>query len=299
MIVILRQVSILYLFLAIGWLFGKKDSRLASHAQILSFLMVNLFLPCKVVLNLSENFTRQDLKEQWIVLVFSLVLVVALHFLSKLIARFLGKEDYERTVYEYSLVISNSGYMGYALIESVFGGEVLSDMIIYCVPFSFYTYTVGFLKLSGSKIQIKKLLNPMTAALVIGVVLGVAGISLPDVLLSVMSTSSACSGPISMLLVGLVLSSFPLSEIFSQARDYALIAVRLVILPLAFFLLCKLPPLQGLFPSAVFVAAMPTGLNPIVFAKNAGKSPLIGARLGFLSHLFSIVTLPIWLSLAS
>jgi predicted permease len=55
--------------------------------------------------------------------------------------------------------------------------------------------------------------------------------------------------------------------------------------------------LNEVLQSALFVTAMPTGLNTIVFAQNTGNPSEIGARLAFLSHLFSCATIPLWLSL--
>ena len=49
--------------------------------------------------------------------------------------------------------------------------------------------------------------------------------------------------------------------------------------------------------TALVNGAVPTGLNTIIFAKNAGQSPNMGARFAFISHLSSLLTLPFWLSL--
>jgi hypothetical protein len=100
------------------------------------------------------------------------LLLILLHFLSIILSKFIGKTNYEKKVYEYSLTISNYAYMGYALMESVFGAEALADMIFFCIPFAIYTYTVGYLKLTQNKISIKRLINPMTVAIFLGIFFG-------------------------------------------------------------------------------------------------------------------------------
>ncbi len=297
MSIILQQVFILYIFLFLGWLLGKSGKLNSSHTPILSVLMVNIFLPCKIFSSLSKNFSFSYLTVKWKMLIFSISLLVLLHFLSIILAKFIGKTNYEKKVYEYSLTISNYAYVGYVLMESVFGSEALADMIFFCIPFAIYTYTVGYLKLTQNKISIKRLLNPMTIAIFLGIFFGLLGIGLPAFVQNVITSSSACSGPISMLLTGVVLSSFKLRNLFGQVSDYIIITFRLVLIPSTVFFLCKLLGLNEVLRSALFVTAMPTGLNTIVFAQNTNNPSEIGARLAFLSHLFSCVTLPIWLSL--
>jgi predicted permease len=283
--------------LLLGWLLGKNGKLKYSHTPILSALMVNIFLPCKIFSSLSKNFSLSYLTVKWKTLVFSVSLLILLHFLSIILAKLIGKTSYEKKVYEYSLTISNYAYMGYALMESVFGGEALADMIFFCIPFAIYTYTVGYLKLTQKKVGIKQLVTPSTVAIFFGILFGVLNLKIPDVIQNVIASSSACTGPISMLLTGVVLSSFALKDLFGKARDYLIIAFRLVLIPATVFLVCTLLDLKAVLLPALFVTSMPTGLNTIVFAQSTGKPPEIGARLAFLSHLLSCATLPLWLSL--
>jgi len=170
-------------------------------------------------------------------------------------------------------------------------------MVFFCIPFAIYTYTVGYLKLTQSKTSIKRLCNPMTVAILLGMIFGVIGVNLPDFIGQVVVSSSACAGPVSMLLTGVVLSSFAVRNLFCQLRDYIIIALRLILIPLSVFSVCKLSGLNDVMMPALFMTAMPTGLNTIVFAQNTGNPPEIGARLAFLFHFFSLATLPLWLSL--
>ena len=57
MSLILQQLIVLYVFLSLGWLFGTKKPALREQTGLLSFLLVNLLLPCKVFLSFSTNFT--------------------------------------------------------------------------------------------------------------------------------------------------------------------------------------------------------------------------------------------------
>lgn len=297
MLIILQQLLILYIFLCLGWFFGKVKKGLTDQSGMISFLLVNLFLPCKVFGNFSANFTIPYISENYKTVLVSLGMLVLLHFLAKLPAHFLKKDHYEKQVYEYSITISNYAYLGYALIENVFGSQALTNMLVFCIPFSLYTYTVGYIKLTGAGNPFKRLLNPMTGAMIIGIVCGLTGLQLPEFLTKAVSSAASCLGPMSMLLTGLVLSTFALKDLLCNVQAYILVAIRLIGIPGLIFLLFKGLRLDFALPYALMMTAMPTGLNTIIFAKNAGQSPNMGARFAFISHLSSLLTLPFWLSL--
>ncbi len=292
MSVVFENLFIFYAFLLAGFLFGKKEPKLQQHTSVLSFLLCNLLLPCKLFANFSKNFTVSYIKSGYKLILAGIVLIVFLHFLSKLLTHFITKNKYEKKVYEYSLTISNYSYLGYALIEGVFGEAMLTDMIAFCIFFAAYSYTVGYTKLTGEW-SAKKLCNPMFISVLLGMIVGLSGLKLPEFFGSVFALASSSVAPLSMLLTGIALSAFSLKEILKNGKAYIVVALRLVVIPLIVFLLCKGLRLDYFLPLCLIVSSMPTGLNSIVFAEKAGESPIYGARLAFLSHLFSIITFPL------
>lgn len=297
MSVIVQQLFVLYAFLLCGWGFGKKKPALISQTGVLSFLVVNLFYPGKVFAAFAKNFTVEYLCNNYTNILIALGLLVFLHFLAKLPARSLKRDDFEKQVYEYSITISNYAYMGYALVESVFGTQAMTDLILFCMPFSMYTYTVGYMKLTGGRFEPKRLVNPLTGALVLGMAVGLSGLQMPQMVSQFLSICGAGVGPLGMLMTGLTLSTFSFRELAGDIRAYILVVLRLVAIPGIVYALFRLCGFAAALPSAVMMAAMPTGLNTIVFPKSVGRSPALGARMAFISHLLSLLTLPFWLSL--
>ena len=295
MFLVFKQLFILYIFLFAGWVIGKRKK--AVSGDILSVLIVNLLLPCKIFNTFANNFTVADFKEKYIFLpvsaVLLLILVIAAYFASKLIT----KHPYERKVYRYSFAISNYAYLGYALIEGVFGEEMLSNFIFFAIPFIIYTYTAGYAMLTGGKKPLKRLLNPITIAIVLGMICGMTSVKIPDVISSVTSMASACVGPLSMLLTGITLAAFSLKELFKNKQAYIFCGLRLILFPAVAYGVCTLFGLDALLPFILIITVMPCGLNTIVFPKLVGEDCKPGARLALISHLLSLITLPLWLSL--
>ena len=297
MSIIIQQLLVLYIFLLLGFFFGKWKREQQNRMGILSFLLVNLFLPAKVFNTFSKNFTKSYITENGKTIIVSVSLLLFLVVFSLLIAKLLTKDKYEQKVYRYSLTLANYAYMGYALCESIFGESGLTDLILFCIPFAIYTYTFGYAMLTGNGKTLKKLLNPMTGAIILGIVFGLTGLELPNVLTSVLSSSSACVAPLSMLLVGITLSAFRVRELVCDIKAYILVAIRLLVIPATVFGLCKLFSLDFVIMPAVMMSCMPCGLNTIVFPKLINEDCLTGAKLAMLSHLFSVATIPLWLTL--
>lgn len=293
---VFKQLLILYIFLFAGWLIGKIKKDKASHSDILSILLVNIFLPCKVFSTFAKNVTVTYIKERYYLLLASLALLVILAAVAHFLPKLLTKREYERKVYAYSVPITNYAYLGYALIGSVFGDAVLSDFMLFAIPFSFYTYTVGYSMLTGGKISFKKLINPITVAIVLGMATGLSGLKMPQVISSAVSSASSCVGPLSMVLAGMTLSSFTMRELLTDKIAYIFSAVRLVVIPALVFLICRGARLESIMPMMLIITCMPCGLNTIVFPKLIGEDCKPGARLALITHILSMLTLPFWLS---
>jgi len=296
--IVFGQLIVLYIFFFVGWLLGKTKKGLGDNAGVISTLLVNVFLPCKLFKSFSTNVTLSFLKERYFFPLAALVLLAVLVGLGFLISRLLTKNEYERRVYTYSIPISNYAYLGYALIEAVFGESVLAEFMLFVIPFVIFTYTVGYLLLVGGKENpLKKLLNPIVIAIVLGVIAGLTEIPMPDLITTAVSSASACVGPLSMLITGITLSGFAFKELLTDVRAYIFSALRLIVLPAMAYLVCRLFKLDSIMPMVLIVTCMPCGLNPIVFPKLIGEDCKPGARLALITHVLSLITLPIWLSL--
>lgn len=297
LLTILQQLFVLYAFILMGWFFGRRKPNLVSASTVLSYVAANLFLPCKVLRSFANNFTVDYIRNNYMVLLFSLGFLLLFVLIALVISKPLTKNLYEQRVYRYSFAICNYAYMGYVLAEEFWGPTGLTGMTLFCIPFSIYTYSFGYMLLTGATNSYKKLINPMTICILVGCVLGLSGFQMPTMVDKFLSTASSCAGPVAMLLTGLSLSAFNVKELLSHKTTYIVCGVRLIGIPLLAFILCKLLPLDSVFPYVMLMTCMPCGLNPIIFPKLIGEDVTIGARLAFISHLFSVATLPVWLSL--
>ena len=297
MLTILQQVLILFIFAVAGYVLCKAGLADASHAKLLATIEVYIFLPCTVFKTFSANFTRQYIKEKYVLILISAVALAAIIALSYLVSRLLTKHPYTQNVYQYSMTVPNAGYMGYALAQSLFGDAVMLSVMVFALPVSFYTYTMGFCMLTKRKFSLRLLIHPVILAMVAGCIVGLGGITLPYLATDILGRASACMAPISMILTGMTISQFRLRDLLTDKKTYIVSTMRLLVIPVAVALVLKLIGNAEAVLCSLMVFAMPCGLNTIVFPKLVGEDCQSGASLACISTTASIFTIPLCLTL--
>lgn len=293
-----EQLGLLLAFMSVGFFFGKVGLLDHSHAKALSVTCVYLFLPCTIFNSFSKNFTPDNLSVYTPLLLGSAVILLILYFLAHYASALFVRQGYERKIYLYSMLVPCYGYVGYAMAEELFGSVGLLEFIIFSLPVSLFTYTIGFSMLTNQPVRLKKLLNPVNGAVILGILAGLFSIKLPGVANLFLSKSAACMAPVSMLLAGLTVSEFDFKALLLNKKSYVMCAVRLLVIPLAiFFVLRTVTENTVLIRTALLFYAMPCGMNTIVFPKLVDEDCSIGASLALLSNLLSMLTIPLCLSL--
>ena len=298
----LTNVIKMLLFIGVGYILSHTGRFPKDASKSFSTLATMLLLPAYNIKNLSQNFTVDKVGEKLVILGFGILCVVAVLFLARLLAKWLGKSDLEYRTLVYAYTIPNYAYFGYPLMEAVFGSAFLADVMVFTLPFSIVTNTYGYwIMTRGSKITAKKLLTtPVVWAPFIGIFLGLTQLQLPDIVMNLISTSASCMSPISMLLVGFALGNTSLLKLFSGGRAYFLSAIRMVLIPLIFFVILFPLGVRGdflLIP--LLVMAMPIGVNTVVFPESCGEDATDNARLLCISYIMALAFLPLVFSLIS
>ena len=291
----LTQVLSLFAIIIIGYILYKADVVPKNTDTVLSRLLSLVMLPALCFKTLISNLTADVISYKWPFLVFGLAAVSFSYIIAILLSRIFTRDKYQRHIYVYSFTIANLGYMGYTLIGSVFGSEMLANMLIFAVPFNIFIYTIGYSTLRGyEKVTLKSLVNPVCIALLLGAVIGLTGIKLPAFVVDVADTLGDCMGPTAMLVTGFVIAQYKPLDLLKNYRIYIASVLRLIVLPTVIVLLFKL---CGASKEIIIVAlgstAMPLGLNTVVFPASCGKDTTTGASMALISNVMGVITIPL------
>ena len=293
-----EQLALLITFVLIGFFFGRKAIISPAHAKALSAAGVYLFLPCTIFNSFSKSFTTQNLRLYTPLFIGSLIILLVLLVFSRFASRRLTQNSYERSVFFYSLIVPNYGHMGYAMAEGLFGSEGLLYLILFSLPVSLFTYTVGYSMLTKRPLNLKKLYNPVTMSLLLGILFGLSGLKLPALATTFLSKSAACMAPTGMLLAGLTISEYNLKSMLLNRKAYVVCLLRLVVIPVLLALALRAVTDNAiLIQTAVLFYSMPCGLNTIIFPKLVGEDCSAGASLALLSNLLSMASIPLCMML--
>lgn len=288
---VFEQIAILLLFVAVGYILGKTGTVKHEHSKALSTLLVYVFLPCNVLKTFITRFNIGFISANWNTLVISSAIVIVFAVASYFIPKLVTKDKYEKSVFEYSLVVPNSGYMGIALAESIFDSAV--GLMTMALPLQIYIYTYGYAILTKQGLNFKKLINPVLIATALGMVLGLVELPLPEFAESILNSASSCMAPISMILTGLVISEFKIRDIALNPRIYPIIAIRLLVMPIAVGLVLSRFFDASTVAVAVLLYSLPCGMNTVVFPKLVGEDCRSGAGISLVSTLLSALTVPL------
>jgi predicted permease len=293
-----NQVLVLALLMAIGWV--ARAAKAIDDAAIDKFsgFVINVTLPALIVSSLQKPFTGELLRDSALVLGLSF----AVYGLSFAFAAFLpelfGVEKRSRGVYRVAVVFSNVGFMGFPVVETIFGQDALFLLAVYNVPFNLLAFSVGAWLIArdgGSRVGLnwKMFVNVNVVATVVGFVLFLFSIKFPAALGKTLKLTGDVTTPLSMIAIGAILGRMKLHAVLGHWRVWIFSAVRLVALPAVIYAALYFAGVRGLLLALPpLVAAMPIAANASILA-TVYKGDLESASLlVFLSTLLSVVTIP-------
>ncbi len=301
----LSQVSIFLVYILLGYFLSKAKVIDRSASKVLSKLLTMVFLPCYLVVNLVQHASIENITTYFALILAGLIFIVVAYFICNPIAKKLGKSKLEKNCYLYMIIIGNFGYLGYPLVETVFGAEANIQFILFCLPISIIIHSYGYILLTDDgkrNYNFSTFISPPIMAVIIGFVLGLLPITMPRIVLDLLTPAKACMSPIAMIMAGIVLSSFSVKELFSSIKAYVTSLITLILIPLFFggitYALCRFLPI----PKEVFImvasfCALPAGMNVVVFPESVGHDGSTGARTSFCAYILSVVTLPLMFNL--
>lgn len=200
--------------------------------------------------------------------------------------------------------INNYGYFALAVGAALFGygSPVIGLTLVHTVGGEAAIWTIGIFVLAGLSIREgwKKLINGPVIALVLGLVLNLAGLreSIPGFILEIIHRCALCGLTIGIILIGCTIHEYlirPATLYHARVTPIACL-LRLGVFPLFYLVAAKyLPFTTDMKHVLVIQAAMPAGMFPIAIAKHYNGQPLTAAQVVIGTTLIGIATIPLWI----
>lgn len=300
---VLAKMAMLVLLMLVGYLCAKLHITGPEFNQRVNPIVINVLLPTTIinsVINVETTLSGAVILEYIGVMTLMLLILLVISFLTPKLMR-VGDES---GVLFSVLAFPNNAFVGFPVVQAVFGTQAVFYASLSNIPFNIILYTIGTTQLRSSgekqKFNWRQLLTTPLIATFIAVPLFLTHLHIPTVIADTFSTLSAATTPMSMIVIGTSLGGIPLKKAFGSWRVYAASFVRLLVCPIVVWALLKLfiadPMLLGI---AVLLAACPTAMIIAVLCLQYGKDETLASEVIFMSTVFSAATIPllIWLLL--
>lgn len=227
-ILLAKQILVLFLMMGCGFALVKAGLLRAAESRTLSVVTIYLILPC-VILNAFQIEDTPEIRSGFLLAVAAAVAIHMLLFALCAVCRGLHLAPVEKA----SLIYSNAGNLIIPLVTAVLGGEwVIYASAFLCVQMVML-WTHGQSLMQGrTVVNWRKLLsNGNLLAIAVGLVLFFLQIRLPSVIDSTLSSFSAAIGPVSMVMIGMLLADVDWRKVLSGRRVYGILMLKMIVFP--------------------------------------------------------------------
>jgi len=297
------QTFALALLIAAGFAAGKLGYLDERASRGLSKFLVNFIIPALVVSSMQRPFTIELRDEALRALAVSLCVYAASFPLAFLYVKAIRAKAGARGAHAFGAVFSNVAFMGFPVMEALYGRDSLFALSVYNIPFQILAFSVGPYLLtrsagSASRLRTSSFATPSAIAAILGFALFAGGVTLPPVLMRPLELLGEVTTPLSMALIGAILSRARLGRLARDPRLYATAAYRLLAFPLAVYAALSAIGFGGReLAMPVLIAAMPVAANSAILAEAYGGDAETASALVFVSTLASLLTIPLIASL--
>ena len=266
-ILLAEQIVELFLMILMGYVIVKLGLVTDDDSKILSKIVLYIVIPCVMINAFQIDYTPDKIQGMLLALVASVVLQVSL-----LIAVWMmGKE------------------------WVVFGCVFMAVQLIFMWTHGKYIIS------SGDRIDWRKIvLNINMIAIFIGAVLFLLKIHLPEIVDGTLHAVGSTIGPVSMIVIGMLIAGMNLRDIFTNRRVYAVTFLRLLLVPVLALIILKISGLVTWHPQGekillvTFLAVITPSASTITqMCQVYGGNSKYSSAINVMTTLLAIVTMPV------
>ncbi|BET21859.1 AEC family transporter [Solobacterium moorei] len=284
------------LMLGIGFFLRKKEIVTAEIRKGLSALLINVVLPCTVILSfMNDSIVNSDLLMTCLLAV---VISAIIQTVSIIASKFLFNryEKMDANVLTYGMIVSNSAFIGIPIIQSIYGSEAVMFASVFQIPIIVTMWTIGLalFKPIDHKHALQSVIrNPSVVAVLIGFIIMLTGIKFPIFIEKTISSIASCTTAISMFVVGSILSDIEWNNLLDK-KVLFFCSIRLIAYPFIVFIVLTFANAPTLIKAiAVIMTGMPAGSTAAILAEQYGCDAKFAAKLILVSTALSVITIPI------
>lgn len=310
-ITIFQQILELAIIAAIGTLAVRFKILNDDAKNVIEKIVFYITLPLLIITKLSLlEISEQILANGLQVIIFTYAILFIQIGIGKITSHWFQLSKSQRTIHFMHTFLGNIVFLGFPLLDALYpGGEAILYAALYQLVMNTVLWTYGINQLAPSDKKpgfqsLKKLLNPNTIALLIGLLFMVLNLKLPEVLQTSLGGLGKATLPLAMIYIGILLAKTKLNEIIRKWDVLFLSLNKMIIIPIIIMFLLKIlllytPLYLNSIATAVLVleASMPCMTILVILARRYGADDQKAMEYFVVSTILSVLTLPLMIFL--
>ena len=229
------RLGAIALIIGLGIFLGKKKW-LDNHSnEHLVNLLLTIFMPAALFSAFPSEYSEESLGMFFSGLAGGALVMLVLIVVSKLLFNKLFYKRQLRFESQFAFIFNNATFLGYPIIAATFGQAGLIPYLGFIISFNLALFSYGvflFEKKLSWKLIGKTLINPNIVAVILGMVLFLTNLRLPDFINSAVGFTAGATTPLSLLCIGFMLSHADLKAMIHKWRLFVTAASQLILGPM-------------------------------------------------------------------
>lgn len=295
---LLKQLTIFFIYMAAGFMMVKLGILKGEDSKVLSLLCIYVLLPCAILKSYQAEYTP-ELRDGFMLAMGAAVTAqLVLMAVTYGISGICHLDATEKA----SIMYPNSANLILPLVAGVLGDHYMIYASAYsCVQGIFiWTHCTSMMKGSRDMNWKKVFLNINLITVVVGIIMFFGQIHLPQMALDTLGGFSAALGPISMIVIGMLLYNVDWKNIFQNVRVHLVVALKMVILPLGAAVIFKCTPIRTLAEDGemillvtLFAIMAPSATLITQLAQINDRDERYAAAINAMTTVVCIVSMPL------
>ena len=298
---IINSLAMIFIMILPGYIFRKRSIISVNQIGAVNSIVVNLTWPCLVIDAMQIKFSADTLKDAGYIVIVCFIAFAVIAVLGIPIVKHLKLNKSKQYLVLFMFLQGNTGFIGIPVIKALYGTNALFYAAIVEFANDIFLFTIGVLLIQMSagvslKIRPLDLLSPGLVGVIVGIVMFIMDFRLPDLLGGSIEMIGNATTPLTMFSIGFQLGSIRLKEFFKEWQVYAVLFVKLMIVPaITVIILMILSEEIALLEKVIIILfAMPIASVASIFSQQYKGEVEFATKSVLLSTVMSLVTVPIF-----
>ena len=295
----LNTIGTLFLLIVAGFVAYKTSVIDDVSTKKLSTVIVKIGQPFLIISSLlTQEFSAEKLRTGLFVMLLSVglhVFMAAAAWLFSFRIRDIGM----RGITEFALIFTNCGFVGFPILQSLYGDKGLFCGAFYLIGFHLFTWSWGLFVLTRGRDDVKLtvkniLVNFGTVPIAIGIVLFLLPFRMPPAVTEFTKYLGGLCTPVSLLITGALIATRRPREIFGKPIVYLVSFLKLILIPVAVACILRLIGLDSFYVIfGTVMAAMPSAALVTMFSEMYSLDSAYASQLVGITTLLCTGSLPL------